>query len=60
MRQGEMMNISEYAEKTGRTPHSISSLCSKWNIGKREYINGRWNRILSEEDVKELDRRCRK
>jgi hypothetical protein len=54
------MNLSQYAKDRGRNPASCWNICDRWGIGTVRYENGRMQRILSDKDIKELDRRWRK
>ena len=54
------MNISQYARSRGRSAAAVWNLCNRYNLGKVGYENGGIQRILSDEDVKELDMRWRK
>ncbi len=54
------MNLSQYAKDRGRNPSSVWNICNRYAIGTVRYENGRIQRLLSEADIKELDRRWRK
>jgi len=53
--QGGIMSTRQYARSRGRNYSTVKILCRKYNLGIR--VGDR--RVLSEEDIAELDRRRR-
>lgn len=53
------MNMHQYALARGRNYNTIRQLCLKHKIGTKKKVNGIYETILSEDDIKNLDERKR-
>lgn len=53
------MNMHQYALSRGRNYGTVRKLCAIHKIGTKKKVNGIFETILSEDDIKNLDQRKR-